>query len=65
MAELQRQTLLIQLKILKELRLLNKNFANYKLAMIEPGKAGRRWVELNYEMNDVKEAIALTGHNFI
>jgi len=58
--ELQRQTLLVQLKILKELRLLNKNFSNYRLSN------GKRETELNsWDLEDVKEAIAATGRIFI
>jgi len=58
--EIQRQTLLVQLKILKELRLLNKNFSNYRLSN------GKRETELNsWDLEDVKEAIAATGRIFI
>lgn len=54
--ELQRQTLLVQLKILKELRLLNKNFSNY---------CKHETHLSNWELEDVKEAIAATGRIFI
>ena len=54
--ELQRQALLVQLKILKELRLLNKNFSNYC----------KHETNLNnWELEDVKEAIAAVGRIFI
>ena len=54
--ELQRQTLLVQLKILKELRILNQNYAAMKnqLPLLD-----------NWKLNDVRDAIALTGVNFI
>lgn len=54
--EIQRQTLLVQLKILKELRILNQNYAavQNKLPMLD-----------NWKLNDVRDAIALTGVNFI
>lgn len=58
--ELQRQTLLVQLKILKELRLLNKNYENARLAN---GKYESRLTQL--DLDDVKEAIAQTGKMFI
>ena len=58
--ELQRQTLLVQLKILKELRLLNKNFENYRRGngQYDTDIVGRA-------LDDVKEAIAETGKMFI
>ena len=52
--ELQRQTLLVQLKILKELRLLNKNYENAYESKLTP-----------LDLDDVKEAIAQTGKMFI
>ncbi len=54
--ELQRQTLLVQLKILKELRILNQNYAaaENKLQLLD-----------NWKLTDVRDAIALTGVNFI
>ena len=57
--EIQRQILLVQLKILKELRILNQNYADaqdvgYKLQSLD-----------NRNLNDVRDAIALTGRNFI
>ena len=54
--ELQRQALYVQLKILKELRILNKNLSkvNNTLPLIEQS-----------ELSDVKEALSLTGFNFI
>ena len=52
--ELQRQTLLVQLKILKELRLLNKNFSNYRSHNI-------KLILSSQELDDVKQAIAMTG----
>lgn len=58
--ELQRQTLLVQLKILKELRLLNKNFENQRRAN---GKYESNLTQLDLE--DVTEAIAQTGKIFI
>lgn len=58
--ELQRQTLLVQLKILKELRLLNKNFENQRRAN------GKYESNLsNLDLEDVREAIAQTGKIFI
>lgn len=54
--ELQRQTLLVQLKILKELRLLNKNYENSRRGN---GMYASRLTQL--ELEDVKEAIAQTG----
>ena len=58
--ELQRQTLLVQLKILKELRLLNKNFENQRRAN------GKYESNLsNFDLEDVREAIAQTGKIFI
>lgn len=58
--ELQRQTLLVQLKILKELRLLNKNFENQRRAN------GKYESNLsNLDLEDVMEAIAQTGKIFI
>lgn len=58
--ELQRQTLLVQLKILKELRLLNKNFENSRLSN------GQYATDLfGHDLEDVKEAIAATGKTFI
>ena len=58
--ELQRQALLVQLKILKELRLLNKNFENARLAN---GKYESNLTQL--DLRDVTEAIAQTGKIFI
>lgn len=58
--ELQRQSLLIQLKILKELRLLNKNFANHRLCNGKHATALSNW-----ELEDVRETIAATGRTFI
>ncbi len=58
--ELQRQTLLVQLKILKELRLLNKNYENARRAN---GLYENRLTQT--ELADVAEAIAVTGRNFI
>ena len=54
--EIQRQALYVQLKILKELRILNKNLSaiNNTLPLIEQS-----------ELSDVKEALSLTGMNFI
>ena len=54
--ELQRQALYVQLKILKELRILNKNLSeiNNTLPLIEQS-----------ELSDVKEALSLTGMCFI
>ena len=54
--ELQRQALYVQLKILKELRILNKNLSevNNTLPLIEQSA-----------LSDVKEALALTGFNFV
>ena len=54
--ELQRQALYVQLKILKELRILNKNLSehNNMLPLIEQAA-----------LSDVKEALFLTGMNFI
>ena len=54
--ELQRQALYVQLKILKELRILNKNLSerNNTLPLIEQAA-----------LSDVKDALALTGMNFI
>ena len=54
--ELQRQALYVQLKILKELRILNKNLSkiNNTLPLIEQS-----------ELSDVKDALSLTGMNFI
>ena len=58
--ELQRQTLLVQLKILKELRLLNKNYENQRRAN------GKYESNLsNLDLEDVREAIAQTGKIFI
>ncbi len=54
--EIQRQTLLVQLKILKELRILNKNYAAVN---------GRLPVLDNWKLDDVRDAIALTGQVFI
>lgn len=54
--ELQRQTLLVQLKILKELRLLNKNFSNYRSHNIK-----HEIILSSQELDDVKQAIAMTG----
>ena len=56
--ELQRQALYVQLKILKELRLLNKNFT-------AESKFGASLRLTQRELDDVKEAIALTGLNFV
>lgn len=58
--ELQRLTLLVQLKILKELRLLNKNFENSRRSngQYDTDLIGR-------DLEDVKEAIAQTGKIFI
>lgn len=58
--ELQRQTLLVQLKILKELRLLNKNYENARRAN---GKYESNLTQL--DLSDVTEAIAQTGKMFI
>lgn len=58
--ELQRQTLFVNLKILKELRNLNKildnknNYSSVYLNMIK-----------QTELEDVKEAISKTGYNFV
>ena len=54
--ELQRQALYVQLKILKELRILNRNLSkvNNTLPLIAQS-----------ELSDVKEALALTGFNFV
>lgn len=58
--ELQRQTLFVQLKILKELRLLNKNMEKQRIANGEYTTILRQG-----EFEDVKEAISATGRNFI
>jgi hypothetical protein len=60
--ELQRQTLYVQLKILKELRLLNKTLAkgvHNSFTRIE----SQTLTQDNFD--DVKDALALTGRNFI
>jgi hypothetical protein len=54
--ELQRQALYVQLKILKELRILNKNLSAINNTLPLIGQS---------ELSDVKEALALTGFNFI
>lgn len=60
--ELQRQTLYVQLKILKELRLLNKTLTkgvhnSYTRIDIQSMRQG--------DFEDVADALALTGMNFI
>ena len=58
--ELQRQALLVQLKILKELRLLNKNFSNFR------SHNGKHETNISkWELEDVMEAIAQTGKIYI
>lgn len=54
--ELQRQALYVQLKILKELRILNKNLSAINNTLPLIGQS---------ELSDVKEALALTGFNFV
>jgi hypothetical protein len=62
-SEFDRKQLFVQLKILKELRVLNKN-----IRAIVRDKVGRndayKHLE-NNELEDVKEAIAETGYIFI
>ena len=61
--EIDRLNLFVQLKLLKELRILNKN-----IRAIVRDKVGRndayKHLE-NRELEDVREAIAETGFNFI
>ena len=62
-SEFSRKQLLVQLKILKELRILNKN-----IRAIVRDKVGRndayKHLE-SHELEDVKDAIAETGYMFI
>ena len=60
--ELQRQTLYVQLKILKELRILNKTLTrgiHNSYTRIEPQMVN------SGELDDVQEALSLTGFNLI
>lgn len=60
--ELQRQTLYVQLKILKELRILNKTLTrgiHNSYTRIEPQTISRD------NLDDVADALSLTGMNFI
>lgn len=57
--ELQRQNLFINLKILKELRYLNKTLKNKNLTDEYFNTLSQS------ELVDVKEAIAKTGYNFV
>lgn len=54
--EIQRQALYVQLKILKELRILNRNLSetNRTFPLVEQSA-----------LSDVKDALSLTGMNFI
>ena len=54
--EIQRQALYVQLKILKELRILNKNLSetNRTFPLVEQSA-----------LSDVKDALSITGMNFI
>jgi len=60
--ELQRQTLYVQLKILKELRLLNKTLAK---GVHNPFTRIESQTLTQGNFDDVKDALALTGRNFI
>jgi len=60
--ELQRQALYVQLKILKELRILNKTLTRgikNSYTRIEPQTVSRG------ELDDVQKALSLTGFIFI
>lgn len=57
--ELQRQNLFVNLKILKELRNLNKTLKNKKLTDDYFNNLSQS------ELVDVKDAIAKTGYNFV
>lgn len=60
--ELQRQALYVQLKILKELRILNKTLAK---GVHNPFTRIESQTLTQGNFDDVKEALALTGLNFI
>jgi hypothetical protein len=57
--ELQRQNLFVNLKILKELRYLNKTLKNKNITDEYFNNLSQS------ELEDVKEAIAKTGYNFV
>ena len=54
--EIQRQALYVQLKILKELRILNRNLSETNRTFPLVGESA---------LSDVKDALSLTGMNFI
>jgi hypothetical protein len=57
--ELQRQNLFVNLKILKELRYLNKTLKNKNITDEYFNTLSQT------ELEDVKEAISKTGYNFV
>jgi hypothetical protein len=57
--ELQRQNLFVNLKILKELRYLNKTLKNKNITDEYFNNLSQS------ELKDVKEAITKTGYNFV
>ena len=58
--ELQRQLLYVQLKILKELRIMNRNYNSVHMG----DKSTSTFIH-NRHLEDVETAIALTGFNFV
>lgn len=60
--ELQRQALYVQLKILKELRLLNKTLT--KDIHNSYTRIDSQYIAQG-ELDDVREALSLTGMNFV
>lgn len=60
--ELQKNMLLVQLKILKELRQLNKTLTE---GINHPNMRIYKKEILTQNLNDVREAMAICGYNYI
>ena len=60
--EIQKNMLLVQLKILKELRQLNKTLTE---GVYHPTMTIRKREILVKDLNDVHEAMAILGYNYV
>jgi hypothetical protein len=60
--EIQKNMLLVQLKILKELRQLNKTLTE---GVYHPTMNIRKKEVLLQDLNDVREAMAILGYNYV
>ena len=60
--EIQKNMLLVQLKILKELRKLNKTLTE---GVYHPTMTIRKKEIFVQDLNDVREAMAILGYNYV